>query len=175
MDKPLHTPFLDTRARLMVQALQEGNWPYFDDLFTALRGYRDGVAVYDPPAAEAVRAMEEALGDLRFATCLADVELAGKQLRAGDKVLLLYPSANRDAAVFSDPDAFDPAANAEHNLVYGIGPHVCPGRPLATLELRVAVQEALAATEWIDWAPGEQAEREVAPVGGYARVPVVLT
>ena len=52
---------------------------------------------------------------------------------------------------------------------------MCPGRPLATLELRVAVQEALAATEWIDWAPGEQAEREVAPVGGYARVPVVLT
>ena len=86
-----------------------------------------------------------------------------------------WTSANRDAAVFSDPDAFDPAANAEHNLVYGIGPHVCPGRPLATLELRVAVQEALAATEWIDWAPGEQAEREVAPVGGYARVPVVLT
>ena len=132
-----------------------------------------GNAELDAAIDEVLRIDDPFLSNRRKTTC--PVHVAGVDIPEGAHVKLHWTSANRDAAVFTDPDAFDPAANAEHNLVYGIGPHVCPGRPLATLELRVAVQEALAATEWIDWAPGEQAEREVAPVGGYARVPVVLT
>jgi len=58
--------------------------------------------------------------------------------------------------------------------VYGIGRHACPGRPLATLEVRVAMQALLAATSSITLAPQSPAEREVAPVGGWARVPVML-
>jgi cytochrome P450 len=58
--------------------------------------------------------------------------------------------------------------------VYGIGKHVCPGRLLATLELRILMQELLAATPSIALDPQYQPEREVSPVGGWAKVPVVL-
>lgn len=108
----------------------------------------------------------------RRTTC--PVHVGGVDLPGGAIVKLQWTSANRDAAVFGDPDRFDPQANASKNLVYGIGPHVCPGRPLATMELRVFVQEALAASSAIALVPGDKAEREVAPVGGFRRVPVVL-
>ncbi|MDO5533954.1 MAG: cytochrome P450 [Propionibacteriaceae bacterium] len=122
---------------------------------------------------EVLRIDDPFLTNRRVTTC--PVHIAGTDLPKGARVKLHWTSANRDEAVFGDPDAFDPEGNAPHNLVYGIGPHVCPGRPLATMELRIAVREALAATENIAPAPGEEPEREVAPVGGYARVPVVLT
>ena len=76
--------------------------------------------------------------------------------------------------MFSDPDAFDPAGHASDNLVYGVGRHACPGRLLATLELRIAVRALLAGTTSITLDPDRPAEREVAPVGGWARVPVLL-
>ncbi|HHU37956.1 MAG TPA: cytochrome P450 [Propionibacterium sp.] len=122
---------------------------------------------------EVLRIDDPFLSNRRRTTC--PVHIAGVDIPEGAHVKLHWTSANRDTDVFPDPEAFDPAGNAEHNLVYGTGPHVCPGRPLATMELRIAVQEALAATEWIAWAPDGEPEREVAPVGGWARVPVVLT
>ncbi|HEX6150264.1 MAG TPA: cytochrome P450, partial [Nocardioides sp.] len=72
-------------------------------------------------------------------------------------------------------DEFRPEQNAEHNLVFGIGPHVCPGRALTLMELRVAVVELLAGTERLMPAPGEAPVRERPPVSGWAQVPVVLT
>lgn len=139
------------------------------------RHLRAGVGEADLDAAidEVLRIDDPFLSNRRRTTC--PVHIAGADIPEGAHVKLHWTSANRDASVFADPDAFDPVGNAGRNLVYGIGPHVCPGRPLATLELRVAVQEALAATEWIAWAPGAEPEREVAPLGGWARVPVVLT
>src|SRR5699024_6302557 len=89
-----------------------------------------------------------------------------------ERLLIHWTSANRDERTFPSPDEFDPAANTPHNLVYGTGKHVCPGRPLATLELVVALQELLAVVED---APAETpGEREIAPVGGCAHAPVVL-
>lgn len=76
--------------------------------------------------------------------------------------------------MFGDPEAFDPAGHAADNLVYGIGSHACPGRLLATMELRVAVRALLGGTATIALDPDVLAEREVAPVGGWARVPVLL-
>ena len=101
------------------------------------------------------------------------VSVAGVELPAGAKVKLHWTSANRDEAVFGDPDGFDPDAHAADNLVYGVGRHVCPGRTLATVELRIAVRALLEATSWIGHADG-LAAREVHPVGGWAAVPVVL-
>ncbi|MGC5627911.1 cytochrome P450 [Georgenia sp. Z1344] len=100
------------------------------------------------------------------------VRVGGADIPAGDVVTLHWTSANRDESVVGDPDRFDPEGNAGHNLVYGTGPHVCPGRPLATMELRVLTEELLARGGAITWA-GEP-ERETAPLGGYRRVPVVL-
>jgi cytochrome P450 len=76
--------------------------------------------------------------------------------------------------VFGDPDRYDPAAHASANLVFGIGPHVCPGRALTLMELRVITAELLRRTASITLAPDRPAVREKPPVGGWARVPVVL-
>ncbi len=102
------------------------------------------------------------------------VVVDGVELPEGARVKLNWTSANRDEAVFGDPDALDPTGNADRNLVYGIGKHGCPGRHLATLEMRIAVQQLLASTASITLDPQRHAERAVSPVGGWAKVPVVL-
>ena len=101
-------------------------------------------------------------------------ELGGETIAEGESVLLNWTAANRDPLVFGDPDRYDPAGNAEANLVFGIGPHVCPGRSLTLMELRVMLEELLGRTAWIDPSPDRLSVRETPPVGGWARVPVVL-
>jgi cytochrome P450 len=108
-------------------------------------------------------------------TTTADSHLDGKHIPAGDRVLLSWTSANRDSSVFPSPDAFDPAANAHANLVFGIGPHVCPGRDLTLMELRVVLEELVKSTTWIELTPGHTPVRETLPMGGWAEVEVVLT
>ncbi len=137
------------------------------------RRLRDGVseAECDAIIDELLRRDDPFVSNRRVTTC--PVSLGGVDLPAGTRVTLHWTSANRDEAVFGDPDVLDPQANAEANLVYGIGRHACPGRTLATLELRVALQALLAGTTWIA-AADEEPLREIYPVGGWARVPVVL-
>ena len=76
-------------------------------------------------------------------TAAHDVLLRGQQIRAGQKALLLYPSANRDAAVFVDPFRFDVTRTPNEHVAFGIGAHFCLGANLARLELRVLLEEAL--------------------------------
>lgn len=102
------------------------------------------------------------------------VILGGEEIGEGQQVLLNWTAANRDPLVFADPNRYNPAENAPHNLVFGIGPHACPGKALTLMELRVMLEELLARTSWIEPAPGRPAVRETPPVGGWARVPVVL-
>ncbi len=77
-------------------------------------------------------------------TATRDVELAGAQIKAGQELLLLYPSANRDEAVFEDPDTFDITRNPNPHVAFGFGAHFCLGNQLARLELRVMVERVLA-------------------------------
>jgi len=70
-----------------------------------------------------------------------DVELHGEKLRAGEKVVLLVGSANRDERVFPDPDRFDVLRNTQRSLAFGQGTHFCLGASLARLEGRVALEE----------------------------------
>ena len=102
------------------------------------------------------------------------VSLGGEVIAEGEQVVLNWTAANRDPLVFGDPNRYNPAENAPHNLVFGIGPHVCPGRALTLMELRVMLEELLARTSWIEPAPDRPSVRETPPVGGWARVPVVL-
>lgn len=136
---------------------------------------RSGVSDAELDAAidEILRIDDPFLSNRRITTC--PVEVAGVQIPARARVKLHWTSANRDESVFGDPDAFDPEGNAANNLVYGIGKHVCPGRVLATLELRIATRELLAATRSITLAADSPLSREVHPVGGWADVPVVLS
>lgn len=95
-------------------------------------------------------------------------------LASGKRIYLNWTSANRDERVFSDPDAYRPAENAAHNLVYGTGIHVCPGRPLATLQLVVIVETLLSLTAHVDLAPDAQPVRETYPLGGWRKLPIRL-
>ncbi len=69
-------------------------------------------------------------------TALRDAELAGVTIAEGDKVVVFFPSANRDEEVFADPDRFDPERAPNDHLAFGSGTHFCLGAPLARLEAR---------------------------------------
>lgn len=121
---------------------------------------------------EILRIDDPFISNRRVTTC--PVTIGRVELPQGARVKLNWTSANRDEAVFGDPDAMDPERNAHLNLVYGIGKHACPGRFLATLEMRIAIQALLAATSAIAPGPQRLAERAVSPVGGWAKLAVVL-
>jgi cholest-4-en-3-one 26-monooxygenase len=77
-------------------------------------------------------------------TAIAPMEVGGQRVDVGDIVSLWYPSANRDAAVFADPDAFDVGRTPNDHVVFGGGgPHFCLGASLARLEVRVLLEELL--------------------------------
>jgi cytochrome P450 family 142 subfamily A polypeptide 1 len=76
-------------------------------------------------------------------TITREVELHGQTLHEGDQVILMYPSANRDASVFEDPDRFDVRRNPNPHIAFGFGPHFCMGASLARLELNVMFSELL--------------------------------
>jgi len=76
-------------------------------------------------------------------TAARDVELRGQKIAAGEKLLLLYPSANRDTAVFADPFRFDSMRSPNDHIAFGIGAHFCLGSNLARLELRTMFEEVL--------------------------------
>lgn len=107
----------------------------------------------------------------RVATC--PVRLGGRSIEPGDKVVINWAAANRDPRTFGDPDAYHPHRNAEANLVYGIGPHACPGRPLATMELRVLIRAILSRRRLL-LDPHRRPERARPPLGGFSAVPIVL-
>jgi cholest-4-en-3-one 26-monooxygenase len=86
-------------------------------------------------------------------TVLQDTELGGRSIRAGQQVLLLYPSANRDEEVFEDADAFRVDRNA-HHLGFGIGNHFCLGANLARMEMRVVFAELLRRLPDMEYASG---------------------
>jgi cholest-4-en-3-one 26-monooxygenase len=68
-------------------------------------------------------------------TATRDVELAGQQVHEGDELMLLYPSANRDEAVFDDPFSFDISRTPNDHVAFGFGTHFCLGASLARLEI----------------------------------------
>jgi cytochrome P450 len=76
-------------------------------------------------------------------TATRDTELSGHTIRAGDKVTHWYPSANRDAAVFAEPDRFRVRRAPNPHLAFGHGAHHCLGASLARTEIRVVLEELL--------------------------------
>jgi len=77
-------------------------------------------------------------------TLIRDTTLGGQRLREGDRLLLLYPSGNRDARAFPDPDRFDVQREPNRHVAFGgFGTHHCLGATLARLELRVLFEELL--------------------------------
>jgi cytochrome P450 family 142 subfamily A polypeptide 1 len=71
----------------------------------------------------------------------ADYELGGVTIRAGQQVVLMYPSVNRDPAHFTDPETFDVTRHPNDHIAFGLGTHFCLGAGLARLEIRVFFEE----------------------------------
>ena len=103
-----------------------------------------------------------------------DVAIGGRQIRAGDTLTLIWASANRDEAVFGDPDELQPESNAANNLLYGAGIHVCPGAPLARAELHILFKAVFAAMAGVSLAKTDRPRRATFPTGGWSRLPVVF-
>ena len=110
-----------------------------------------------PEAVEQLREHPELLPDaveefLRWAspvyhfrrTATKDVELRGRTIRAGDKVVMWYASGNRDESVFDDPMRFDITRKPNDHVTFGKGgPHFCLGNQLARLEVKIMIEELL--------------------------------
>jgi cytochrome P450 family 142 subfamily A polypeptide 1 len=110
-------------------------------------------------------------------TATRDVELRGQRLREGDKVLMLYPAANRDEAVFDAPHRFDVVRDPNPHLAFGgYGTHFCLGASLARLELRVMFEELLAALPDIELAADAEIPMRLSNfITGIVSMPVVFT
>lgn len=100
------------------------------------------------------------------------VEIGGRKIDAGERISLIWISGNRDERVFEQPEEFrlgrDPAAN----LLYGAGIHVCPGAPLARMEIRVAMEELLARTIRFGPIAGRPPVNAAYPASGYSALPL---
>jgi cholest-4-en-3-one 26-monooxygenase len=104
-------------------------------------------------------------------TPIEDVEVRGQQIRKGDSMCLLYPSANRDEDVFADPDVFRVDRKPNPHLGFGIGEHFCLGANLARLELRVIFDELARRLESVELA-GPVERMRSSFLGGVKRMPI---
>lgn len=98
---------------------------------------------------------------------LRPVNIGGAAIASGERLTLLWASANRDESVFGDPDEFRLDRNPGENLLYGAGIHVCPGAPLARLELRVLLEELLRRSYGISPQSNRPPVNATYPAGGY--------
>jgi cytochrome P450 len=95
-----------------------------------------------PGAVEEALRMYPAFAHFRR-TATRDTEIAGQEIKEGDKVVMWYVSSNRDKTRYQDADRFDVTRNPEHQAFGGGGRHFCLGAALARLELRILLEETL--------------------------------
>ena len=107
-------------------------------------------------------------------TAARDVELAGVRIRAGDKVVVSFTSANRDGAVFADPDRFDVRRSPNPHLSFGHGPHFCLGAHLARVQMRALFAALLRRTAHLE-ADGPPALLRSTFQRGVKRLPIRWT
>jgi cytochrome P450 len=107
-----------------------------------------------------------------------DTEIAGQPIAADDRVLMVYPSANRDDAVFTDPDGIDITRHPTPHVAFGAGgPHFCLGANLARLEARIMFESLLTRFEdfEVDGDVADMPRVHSNFIDGYAHLPVRWT
>lgn len=135
---------------------------------------RTNPALLDSAVEEILRWTCPALGHSRTVT--RDHVFQGTTLREGDKVLMLWQSANRDERVFSDPDTFLIDRDPNPHLSFGLGAHFCLGANLARLEIRIVFEELFRRLRDIRIPEGERPSRdEQAMFLAYDRVTAIFT
>jgi len=109
-----------------------------------------------------------------FRTATADCELGGQAVRAGDSLMLAYPSACRDESIYPDPFSFRLDRGSNPHLAMGTGVHVCLGQHLARLEIRLFFRHLLARIEHFELA-GDPLWVEATFISGLKRLPIRFT
>jgi cholest-4-en-3-one 26-monooxygenase len=107
-------------------------------------------------------------------TATRNTVLHGQNIRADDKVMIFYISANRDEDVFPEADRFDVGRTPNDHLAFGIGEHFCLGSNLARLEIRIMFEELLRRLPDIELA-GPVDRLRSSLINGIKRMPVVFT
>jgi cytochrome P450 len=133
--------------------------------------------VADPgllPAAFTEIARTEMPTNFLTRTLAKDLVLRGQTLRAGQGVVLLYRSANRDEREFPEPDRFDIHRHPPRTLSFGHGTHVCLGQHVARLEARIMYEELLRAVPDYEVAEGEVVAARSDFVAGYLAMPITF-
>lgn len=108
----------------------------------------------------------------RRTTC--PVQIGDRQIGADQRVTINWVSANRDPEVFPEPDSFSLERDPALNLLYGAGIHVCPGAPLARMELVIVIEKLLEHTERLQLMDNQPASLATYPSSGYASLPMRL-
>jgi cytochrome P450 len=106
-------------------------------------------------------------------TATRDVELAGRRIRRGEKVVVYHASANRDEAVFPYPDRFDVARTPNDHVSFGYGPHFCLGAQLARMQMKTMLRRVIADLPDLELAHGSPPARLVSNFqNGLKKLPI---
>lgn len=173
---PLSDMDLFSWALILTTAGHETTQSTFAMGVHALLRHPEQLAMLRADPALLPRAIEELLRYLSPAihftrTAARDVEIRGRKIREGDRLAMLYPSANRDEAVFTSADRLDITRSPNRHIAFGTGIHLCIGQHLARMELRVMFEQFLARVESIE--PAGEPERCFAnTTGGFKHFPV---
>jgi cytochrome P450 len=138
-----------------------------------VRALRDDPSLVTNAADEMIRWTSPVRQFLRYAQ--EDTEIRGVPIAKGERVLLSYPSANRDEAVFERPQSFDVRRpDADRLISFGVGAHYCLGSQVARREIRTMLPRVLEACDTIELA-GEPEWAEANFVGGVKHLPIRYT
>jgi cytochrome P450 len=107
-------------------------------------------------------------------TAATDIEMHAGMIRAGDRVLLLLGSANRDARAFDDPDRYDLDRDTSALISFGSGRHFCLGASLARLEAQVVLGELVAAVADYDIDVANARRSHSVNVRGFEALPTIV-
>lgn len=107
-------------------------------------------------------------------TATTDVQLAGRKIAAGDRIVVWLPSCNRDETVFTEPDSFRIDRRPNPHLSLGAGPHYCIGAAIGRLEIRVLLQVMLARIDHLELC-GAAARSASSFLNGFDRLEVRMT
>ncbi|MDG2003914.1 MAG: cytochrome P450, partial [Novosphingobium sp.] len=118
---------------------------------------------------EAIRWTTPVKHFMRNAT--ADTEVGGHAIARDEWLMLCYASANRDEAMFDDPDVFRIDRKPNRHIAFGYGGHLCLGQYLAKIEMRILFEELLPRLDWVE-IDGEPAMSQAVFVNGPKRLPI---
>jgi pimeloyl-[acyl-carrier protein] synthase len=105
---------------------------------------------------------------------LADLDIGGRRIRAGETVIGVLGAANRDPAQFPDPDRLDLARAPNRHIAFGGGIHFCLGAPLARMEARIAIPALLERLPGLELGPEPPVRRDTVTLRGLSSLPATF-